>query len=139
MSEFKVDAITNRNGSHGPQICGITTFGGSGLTIPSGGLSGARGRGFFAGGETPSEVNIIDKIEIATTGSATDFGDLTFVRDQSGGASSSTRGLFAGGRAPEISTINYVVLSSEGNGFNFGDLTEVWNSGKGVSDNITAV
>ena len=38
MSEFKVDAITNRNGSHGPQICGITTFGGSGLTIPSGGL-----------------------------------------------------------------------------------------------------
>ena len=51
MSEFKVDAITNRNGSHGPQICGITTFGGSGVTIPSGGLSGARGRGFLQEGK----------------------------------------------------------------------------------------
>ena len=109
------------------------------MTIPSGGLSGARGRGFFAGGEAPSETNTIDKIEIATTGNATDFGDLSFTRDQSGGASSSTRGLFAGGRAPEISTINYVVMSSEGNANDFGDLTEVWNSGKGVSDNTTAV
>ena len=141
MSEFKVNTITNRDGSHGPQVCGITTFGSSGMQLPSGPTEfrGGRGRGFFAGGEAPSETNTIDKIEIATTGNATDFGDLSFTRDQSGGASSSTRGVFAGGRAPEISTINYVILSSEGAANDFGDLTEVWNSGKAVSDNVTAV
>ena len=36
MSEFKVNAITNRDGSEGPQICGITTFGSSGMQLPSG-------------------------------------------------------------------------------------------------------
>ena len=36
MSEFKITTITNRDGSHGPQICGITTFGSSGMTLPSG-------------------------------------------------------------------------------------------------------
>ena len=141
MSEFKVNAITNRDGSGGPQICGITTFRSSGMQLPSGPTEfrGGRGRGFFAGGQTPSAVNTIDKIEISTTGNATDFGDLSFTRAQSGGASSSTRGVFAGGRAPEISTINYVVLSSEGGANDFGDLTEPWNGGKAVSDNTTAV
>ena len=141
MSEFKVNTITNRDCSGGPQVCGITTFGSSGMQLPSGPTEfrGGRGRGFFAGGEAPSETNTIDKIEIATTGNATDFGDLSFTRDQSGGASSSTRGVFAGGRAPEISTINYVVLSSEGGANDFGDLTEPWNGGKAVSDNVTAV
>ena len=125
MSEFKVNTITNRDGSYGPQVCGITTFGSSGMQLPSGPTEfrGGRGRGFFAGGQTPSAVNTIDKIEISTTGNATDFGDLSFTRSQSGGASSSTRGLFAGGRAPEISTINYVVLSSEGGANDFGDLS----------------
>ena len=142
MSDFRIDKITNRIGDTGPQICGVSTFSGtSGMAMPGGPteMRGGRGRGFFAGGQTPSAVNTIDKIEIATTGNATDFGDLSFTRAQSGGASSSTRGVFAGGRAPEISTINYVILSSEGGANDFGDLTEVWNSGKAVSDNVTAV
>ena len=141
MSEFKVNTITDRTGSYGPQVCGITTFGGSGLQLPTGPTEfrGGRGRGFFGAGATPSQVNIIDKVEIATTGNATDFGDLSMTTNQSGGASSSTRAVFAGGRTPEISTINYVVMSSEGGGNNFGDLTEPWNGGKAVSDNTTAV
>ena len=141
MSEFKVNTITDRTGSHGPQVCGITTFRSSGMQLPSGPTEfrGGRGRGLFAGGENPSEVNTIDKLEIATTGNATDFGDLSFTRDQSGGAGSSTRAVFAGGRSPEISTINYVIVSSEGNANDFGDLTEPWNGGKAVSDNTTAV
>ena len=36
MSEFKVNTITNRDGSYGPQVCGITTFGSSGMQLPSG-------------------------------------------------------------------------------------------------------
>ncbi len=146
MSEFRVNSITNQDGSAGPQVCGVSTFSGkSGVQIPSGPTEfrrqdgGGRGRGVFGGGEAPSETNTIDKIEIATTGNATDFGDLSFTRDQSGGASSATRGLVAGGRSPEISTINYITLSSEGGANDFGDLTEPWNSGKGVSDGITAL
>ncbi len=142
MSDFRIDKVTNRDGSAGTSIAGITTFSGtSGMVIPGGATEyrGGRGRGIFAGGDTPSQVNIIDKVEIATTGETTDFGDLTFAMNQSGGASSTTRGVIAGGRAPEISTINYITLSSDGGASHFGDLREVWNSGKGVADNTTAV
>ena len=53
MSEFKVNTITNRDGSHGPQICGITTFGSSGMQLPSGPTEfrNGRGRGIFFGGD----------------------------------------------------------------------------------------
>ena len=78
MSEFKVNTITNRDGSYGPQVCGITTFGSSGMQLPSGPTEfrGGRGRGVFGSGATPSGVNVMDVIEIATTGNAVDFGDL---------------------------------------------------------------
>ena len=37
MSEFRVNSITNKNGSTGPSICGVTTFSGkSGIQLPSG-------------------------------------------------------------------------------------------------------
>ena len=36
-------------------------------------------RGLFGAGGTPSEVNTIDYITMATTGNATDFGDTTSV------------------------------------------------------------
>ena len=142
MSELRINNITDRAGSSGPIIAGVSTVTStSHMVMPSGPteMRGGRGRGFFGGGNTPTQVNTIDKIEIATTGDATDFGDLSFALSQSGGASSATRGLVAGGRSPESSTINYITLSSEGGGNDFGDLTEPWNGGKGVSDNITAL
>ncbi len=37
----------------------------------------AGSRGLFGGGSTPSDSNVIDYVTIATTGDATDFGDLT--------------------------------------------------------------
>ena len=81
MSEFRVNSITNQDGSAGPQVCGVSTFSGkSGVQMPSGSSDfrrqdgGRRGIGLFAGGETP-RLNVIEKIEIATTGNAVDFGD----------------------------------------------------------------
>ena len=142
MSELRINNITDRAGSSGPIIAGVSTVTStSHMVMPSGPteMRGGRGRGFFAGGEAPSETNTIDKIEIATTGDATDFGDLSFALDQSGGASSATRGLVDGGRSPESSKINYITLSSEGGANDFGDLTQVWNSGKGASDGTTAI
>ena len=56
-------------------------------------------RGLFGGGyvTSPGVVNVIDYVEIATTGNAIDFGDLTVARYAIGGCSSQTRGLFGGG------------------------------------------
>ena len=55
-------------------------------------------RAIFAGGqESGSVVDTIDYIEIATTGNASDFGDLTSSRDRSAGLASETRGVFGGG------------------------------------------
>ena len=42
----------------------------------------------FCGGQTPSNTNMMEYIEIASGGTATDFGDL--VRAQQGGATTST-------------------------------------------------
>ena len=67
MSEFKVNTITNRDGSYGPQVCGITTFGSSGMTLPSGPteMRGGRGRAIFAGGyEAPSNAREIRRFKL---------------------------------------------------------------------------
>ena len=87
-------------------------------------------RGLIAAGYAPNTRNI-DKIEIATLGDATDYGDLDnqgFYGLNSGGmVSSSTRGLYAGGSgnsAPvAVNTITFSLFSSAGNSTDFGDLT----------------
>ena len=87
-------------------------------------------RGLIAAGYAPN-TRQIDKIEIATLGDATDYGDLDnqgFYGLNSGGmVSSSTRGLYAGGSgnsAPvAVNTITFSLFSSSGNSTDFGDLT----------------
>ena len=128
MSDFRIDQISNQAGTAGPDIAGITTFNStSGMLMPSGVTEyrGGRGRGLFGGGYAfPAVFNIIDYVTIATTGNAQDFGDLSVNRWGTGGAASSTRGLFGGGSTPTIqNTIDYVTISSTGNAFDFGDLT----------------
>ena len=94
MSDFRIDKITNRDGSSGTQIAGITTFSGtSGMQLPSGPTEnrGGRGRGVIMGGGTPGVTNICEYITIATTGDATDFGDMT-ARDEFGAACSNGHG-----------------------------------------------
>ena len=57
MSDFRIDKITNRDGSAGTQICGVSTFSGtSGMVMPGGPVTqrgGDRGRGVFYGGSNP--------------------------------------------------------------------------------------
>ena len=130
MSEFKVNTITNRDGSYGPQICGITTFGSSGMQLPSGPteMRGGRGRGVVAGGSEPSpsgNVNTMEFIEIATTGNSTAFGDFNQSPYFGGtGFASATRGLFAGGYNPTagIVDIGFFTFSSNGGANDFGDM-----------------
>ena len=143
MSEFKVNTITNRDGSYGPQICGITTFGGSGITLPSGPteMRGGRGRGVFGSGATPSATTVMDVIEIATAGDAVDFGDDIHAR-QEGYASfaSVTRGCFGGGQTPTVlSNIAYITIPSQGGANDFGDLRTPVVRNVGVSDSTRGI
>ena len=88
-------------------------------------------RGVFGGGSariSPTNViiNTIDYITIATTGNATDFGDLTQTRSALAACSSSTRGVFGGGFVSPIftNTIDYITIATTGNAQTFGQLTQ---------------
>ena len=54
-------------------------------------------RGVFGSSNISGVSNQMDYITIATTGNATDFGDLTVARGQGGCVSNSTRGGYMGG------------------------------------------
>ena len=82
-------------------------------------------RGLFAGGYNPSNQvqNKIDFVTIATTGNATDFGDLFLARRSAGGTSNSIHSIFAGGYLPGTNnTIDRVLIQTTGNAKDFGDL-----------------
>ena len=130
MSEFQVDAITNRDGSYGPQVCGITTFTGSGMTLPSGSTSfrkqngSGRGRGIIGGSYPSPSRGGIDFIEISTKADAKDFGEMR-QHGWSACFGSSIRGVYAGGYTgsqPYITSMDYVTISSLGDGIDFGEL-----------------
>ena len=56
-------------------------------------VSAASARGVFGGGFAPTVTNTIEYITIATTGNATDFGDLTVSRFQTAALSDGHGGL----------------------------------------------
>jgi len=90
-------------------------------------------RALFAGGGNIGSpfvtVNTIQFVTIATTGNATDFGDLTASRYGGGGLSNSTRGCFAGGvtypGATRNNIIDFVNIATTGNASDFGDVAVV--------------
>jgi hypothetical protein len=78
-------------------------------------------RAVFGGGHGP--VNTIEYIEVATTGNASDFGDLTVSRKALASFASNSRGIWAGGESSEYDTIDYITFSTTGNASDFGDMT----------------
>lgn len=126
MSVLHTNNITNRDGTSGPTIAGITTVSSTGfMRLPVGPTEyrGGRGRGVFGGGQNPSNTNTIEYITISSTGNSKDFGDMTIARDKLGACSSAIRGIFGGGE-PTNNILDYVTISSTGNAFDFGDLTQ---------------
>lgn len=89
-------------------------------------------RGCFAGGGTATmpynggtQYNVVDYVTIATTGNATDFGDLTLARSGVSSVYSTTRGCFSGGANASSSAVNvidYITIATTGNATDFGDL-----------------
>ena len=100
-------------------------------------------RGLFMGGYAPSSpyiVNIIDYITIATAGNATDFGDLTSVKQSPAAASNNTRGINFGGVTPSnIDIIDYVTIASTGNALDFGDSSVTRSNYAGAASTVRAV
>ena len=81
-------------------------------------------------------VDIIDYVTIAHTGDAIDFGDTTgSAHCRQTSVSSSTRGIWAGGKTPStINVIEYVEIMTTGDAIDFGDLTTpVMGAASGMS------
>jgi len=136
MSDLRINNITDRTGDSGPVIAGVSTVSTTGaFTVPVGATEyrGGRGRAIFAGGYVSGSApsgwsNIMDYVEIATTGNATDFGDLSVRRYNVSGCASATRGVFMGGQGTPsalFNTIDYVTISSGGGASDFGDLIDL--------------
>ena len=129
MSDFKINNITNKNGDTGPTIAGVSTVSTSAfMVMPIGDTtirSAGSGRGILWVNSAPS-TKTLNKIEIASTGNAVDFGDSLVSKTLPGCCASSTRGIFSGGQPGAspyyITDIEYVVVSSSGGGNDFGDL-----------------
>jgi len=126
MSELRINNITDTAGPSGPTE-----------------MRGGRGRGITGGGVNApnnNEINIISMIEIATTGNAVDFGDLSEARRDAGAVGSSVRGVFAAGGYPsQKTTIDYVTFSSSGGANDFGENRISLMQNSGVSDGVRGI
>ena len=99
-------------------------------------------RAIFMGGKSGSnpsstKTNIIDFVTIASTGNATDFGDLTAtVRDSGNTMSNSIRACKAAGyNSPAtVNSIDMVTIATTGNAVDFGDTVVPVFSPTGLSD-----
>ena len=106
----------------------------------TGGICNAT-RGVLAGGYLH---NIIQFITMATSGDATDFGDLTQSSDNLRGASSKTRGLIVGGHFPSgggypyLNVIQSVQIATTGNSVDFGDMAYAGGDVSQISCNSNA-
>lgn len=101
--------------------------------------------GSYYGGspQTTRARNIIDYFTIASTGNASDFGDLSTSRDVRATISNGVRSVMGGGAnapadqgavaASPTNIIEYVTITSTGNATDFGDLTVARSYGGGTS------
>ncbi len=95
-----------------------------------GGALGSATRAVFGGGvadlsagDGNNESDVMDYVTIATSGNATDFGNLTQKRQALAGLSNSTRGVFCGGYSgSKFNIMDYITIGSTGNATDFGDL-----------------
>ena len=116
-------------------------------TIGSGNAAASPTRLLFAGGsqDTPAPQtvqNAIQYVTIASTGDATDFGDLTDNKVRFGVCSSSTRALYGGAGGSDTAktnSITYVTIATTGNTEDFGDRTVGVNNVAATSNSIRGV
>ena len=146
MSQFKINSITDKSGTSGPIISGVSTNNSTGcMIIPAGPTEhrGGRGRGVFGTGynNAPnSSLNSMQYVTIATTGNTQDFGDLADSSIAKGSFGSATRGFFAGGDSvpgqADNKAIEFTIISSSGGGNDFGDMSSTKAYLNGMSNDV---
>ena len=91
----------------------------------------------FAGGLSGRQ-NVIQYVTIASTGNATDFGDLTVAVSDAASNSNKTLAVFAGGfdgsGSGRGNQIDKVTIASTGNASDFGDLAAEKSNFSGCSN-----
>ena len=146
MANFQINTITGKDSKRGTSFVGVTTVSSTGsMRIPSGPTEqrGGRGRAVRAGGrDSPTNYNTMDYVEIATTGNAVDFGDLSSTTAYGSSLSSSTRGVVALNASPAPNAystrMDYYTFSSGGGASEFGNLqTAVISSFSNCASNGT--
>ena len=101
-------------------------------TVNSYARGGAAGRVVFVGGNVSGSPNAptsrrMDYLNLSTLGNSMYFGDIASPinpRRQTGGCSSSTRGIFMGGQGTgsNLNEIGYLTIASQGDAVDFGNL-----------------
>ena len=96
-------------------------------------------RGLFTGGYTPTALNTIQFVTIASTGNTQDFGDLTQARQEGADCANATRAIcFGGGPASAAQgSIDFFTIATLGNATNFGDLITTMQSAMGATSSPT--
>ena len=90
---------------------------------------------FFFGGWNESAIsNVIDFIEVTSTGDATDFGDLPATHYGGSSFSDGVRVGIYGRGSPASNAIEYVHYSTLGNAADFGDCTYIATAPNGCAD-----
>ena len=95
--------------------------------------------GYFVGGRNASGtiLQTIQYITIASTGNASDYGDLSVGKRQHGQASNTSRGLSIAGRSSSTSyttSVEYFELATSGSGTSWGDLSTAGYAASALSD-----
>ena len=117
---------------------GMNDFGDLKTAVYSNGGCGNNIRGLSGGGNSGSTYNIaIEFVNIASTGDANNFGDLTEgKRAIASGIASPTRGIWHGGNnsVGVVKTIDFVTIPTLGDAVKFGELITSRNSHSGCSN-----
>ena len=97
-------------------------------------------RGVFGGQGASTVGNIIEYITIATTGNATDFGDLVVGVNGPTACSNTLRGVIFGGTTASgnIATVDYITMASTGNASNYGTMPYVSYYSGSISNGVRA-
>ena len=138
--KFTIDYVTIASTGNAVDFGNLDSSIGGG---PGGGASPTRG--VFSGGYSPASptcLNTLQYVTIATLGNTNDFGDMTALRAHNAQASSSTRSIVAMGyKTPSTNqeTSEYFTFATLGNGTDFGDTIASGISPGGTSDSVRGV
>jgi hypothetical protein len=124
-----IDYITMASAGNATDFGDMTTVRGRGAgsssetrTVMAGGYTDNAG---YASASSTT-INVIDYITTASTGNATDFGDLSSTREGLASGSDSTTSVFGGGNtagSDGINVIESITIASTANATDFGDLS----------------